>query len=53
MGKLKRTKKLKRKRRSCPLCKPHKTGWDDRRSMQEKREDGKTDSLKEEIEDLK
>lgn len=32
-------KRLKNKRRSCGLCKPHKRGWEDRRGLQERRRD--------------
>ena len=34
-------KRLKKKKRSCPLCKPHKAGWEDRRTMQERKQDEK------------
>lgn len=34
-------KRLKRKRRSCSMCKPHKTGGCDRRDVGQKREDEK------------
>ncbi len=32
-------KRLKNKKRCCGLCKPHKRGWTDRRSFQEKKMD--------------
>lgn len=32
-------KRLKKKRRCCGLCKPHKRGLEDRRTLQERRAD--------------
>jgi len=32
-------KRLKLKKRSCAMCKPHKMHWEDRRTMQEKKAD--------------
>ena len=35
-------KKYKKKKRSCAMCKPHKMGWEDKRTMQQKKQDAKT-----------
>lgn len=34
-------KRLKKKKRSCAMCKPHKMGWEDRRTLQERKQDDK------------
>lgn len=34
------TQRMKREK-ICPMCKPHKMGWEDRRTVQQKRQDEK------------
>ena len=41
-------KKFKQKTRSCPMCKPHKMHWDDKRTRQDVKKDIDT---KQQVED--
>jgi hypothetical protein len=41
-------KKFKQKRRSCPLCKPHKTHHEDKRGLAERKAD---DALRQALKD--